>query len=117
MSWRPIRLLPFAVVTAVAALAGGSAMAGASSPPDSGDHSGLDDADRDASIVCAELAAVPERLDEVGQIPGFDEPLLWRIQGVAALAQAAGLGDPSHAEMGTAGETLLRAFEIGRAHV
>lgn len=114
MRSRPISLVPFALVTVVVAVAvaGGSAMAGTSSPPDSGDHSGLDDADRDASIVCAELAAVPERLDEVEQIPGFDEPLLWRIQGVAMLAQAAGLGDPSHAEMGTAGETLLRALAV-----
>lgn len=115
---RPTGLITTAAAVAIATVAvavavtGSSVAAATSAPPDSSDPGATVDAERDAAIVCAELATVPERLDGVDQFPDLDDPLLWRLQGIGALAQAVGLGDPGLADIGSAGEQLLRAWSV-----
>lgn len=63
----------------------------------------------DVHALCLLVDGLPEQLAFPDDFPGFDDPLSWRLQGIASLGQAAALGDDAHQAVGHAAEELERS--------
>lgn len=64
----------------------------------------------DVHAACLLVDGLPTPFTFPDDVPGIDDPLLWRIQAIAGLGQAAALADDAHRALGEA----ARAFDQAR---